>query len=292
MASFFGSSKIISLLPDLLASPVLKKFEWSKLVRGAVEKIVDRFSPTCPELDAAPSPTGANHTLPGVLALHLRRGDYKRHCTRLKNWASGYMGVMDMLSDRFDPENGRPRELMAHDNETDSEVEFREARREAYYLQHCLPDVRQVVERLREVRNEYDYSWYQDAQQTLNKEQGSERRTPSEAGELGEMDIRIPANKHRLRHVYVLTNGWPSFLEELRLTLMEDGWESVVGTPDWGNTVPALPFRIMDGTGDAHLNSEERGVSAAVDMEIAQRAEVFVGNGVRVFLSALKVLIN
>ena len=94
--------------------------------------------------------------------------------------------------------------------------------------------------------------------------------------------------------MYVLTNGWPSFVTELREALVADGWARVVGTPDWESAPAPVRFTVADDRtldtsaakeeGDEEdLNSEERGVSAAIDMGIAERAEVFVGNGVRFF---------
>jgi len=61
-----------------------------------------------------------------------------------------------------------------------------------------------------------------------------------------------------LNRVYVLSNGW---VQELVRALQEDGWADVASTPDL----------VLDG--------EQYHVSMAVDMAIAERAEVFVGNG-------------
>lgn len=68
----------------------------------------------------------------------------------------------------------------------------------------------------------------------------------------------------RLKRVYVMTNEWAGsfWLRGLREELREDGWEDVMGSAE------------------LVLDREQRYVSGAVDMGIAQRAEVFVGNGV------------
>jgi hypothetical protein len=42
--------------------------------------------------EADPNPD-THEPLSRVLALHLRRGDYKEHCEMLSVWGSGYLGV-------------------------------------------------------------------------------------------------------------------------------------------------------------------------------------------------------
>lgn len=66
-----------------------------------------------------------------------------------------------------------------------------------------------------------------------------------------------------------MTNEWAGsvWLEGLRDKLREDGWEDVMGSAG------------------LVLDREQRYVSGAVDMGIAERAEVFVGNGVSPFFS-------
>ena len=65
-----------------------------------------------------------------------------------------------------------------------------------------------------------------------------------------------------LDRVYVLTNGDPDYLATLKSDLHADGWKKVSTSQDM------------------RLNWQETWVSQSVDMAIAQRAEVFVGNGV------------
>ncbi|KAF8801778.1 hypothetical protein BYT27DRAFT_7114216 [Phlegmacium glaucopus] len=124
-ANFFGSPRILPLFPDLRDSPILANFTWSPLINSALQKTVTHlFSST----------HTSNHIAPGVIAIHLRRGDYKRHCLRLAKWGSTYMGFnqFDGLVDSFDS------------NSTVDE-----------YLQHCLPTIPQIVHRLNEIRAEY-----------------------------------------------------------------------------------------------------------------------------------------
>jgi hypothetical protein len=65
-----------------------------------------------------------------------------------------------------------------------------------------------------------------------------------------------------LDRIYILTNGKPDYLAKLKEDLGADGWKKVSTSQDMS------------------LNWQETWVSQSIDMSIAQRAEVFVGNGV------------
>ena len=65
-----------------------------------------------------------------------------------------------------------------------------------------------------------------------------------------------------LEEVYLMTNGKPSFVDDLKHLLYEDGWRSVRS---------GLDLKLTDAAA---------AVSQAVDMALANWAEVFVGNGV------------
>lgn len=73
---------------------------------------------------------------------------------------------------------------------------------------------------------------------------------------------RLRKNHPLLRTVYLITNpaGESSFVEEVRKWLRSDAWNEVYA-----------------GAGDFGVNGIER---AGVDVEVARRAGVFVGNGV------------
>jgi hypothetical protein len=103
-----------------------------------------------------------------------------------------------------------------------------------YYLEHCLPEIPAIVQRLHEVRLEYEMH---------------SSSPPSE-------------EKYTLKRIYLLSNGWPYWLNSLRSALKADGWEDVV----FG--------------GELEMDMAQKHVSMAVDMAIAEKAEVFVGNGV------------
>ena len=67
-----------------------------------------------------------------------------------------------------------------------------------------------------------------------------------------------------LRKVYIMTNGKGSWLAELRAALLNGGqWE-------------------VSTSRDLSLSWEQKPISQALDMYVAQRAQAFVGNGVSV----------
>lgn len=65
-----------------------------------------------------------------------------------------------------------------------------------------------------------------------------------------------------LKRVYVLSNASKGWLETLANLLKSEGWED------------------LKSTADLQLDDEQRYVGMAVDMAIAEKAEVVVGNGV------------
>ncbi len=134
--SLFGSKDLLSLWPSLSVSPILTSFAWSPLVQSAAMRNFLLHTP-----DSTTSlyiDNNALSTSRGLVAIHLRRGDYIRHCPRLAKWNSTFMGYNQFpsLPDRFP--------LLP------STAPLEE--REEYYTEHCWPSVEQIVEKLAEVR--------------------------------------------------------------------------------------------------------------------------------------------
>jgi hypothetical protein len=106
----------------------------------------------------------------------------------------------------------------------------------ALYGRHCFPEIEQIVSRVREVRAEL-----------------------------------LPTTK--LTRVYVMTNGRPEWLRELKDALQEDARKE--GVREWEH---------IGTSRDLRLTGEQKHNSQAADMAVGQRAEVFMGNGVRYLL--------
>ena len=119
----------------------------------------------------------------------------------------------------------------------------------AYYLSRCLPSVNQVVKRLRDVKRQWE-----------------------SVGGSNSRPTHFPERK--LDKIYMLTNAASSYIAELEKALIKDGWGG-----SSGKTV-LISTRDMQ----ERLDAEQKYVSVGVDMAIAERAEVFLGNGVSIAL--------
>lgn len=246
--SLFGSTRILSLWPTLSTSPILKSYTWSPLVQSAVIRSSALFHPRTP---STLSDVSSSSTLTGLVAIHLRRGDYKRHCPRLAMWGSSYMGMNQFpaLPDKFTPDppynsdlhNPNPNPNPQSNSTTspsNADPNPTEQTKESHYILHCLPTIPQIVSRLHTLRSTHSGP------------------TP-------------------LTRVYALSNGWGWWLSDLNKALMEDGWEGMTSSVDVG--------RVLD--------KEQEYVGMAVDMAIAEKAEVFVGNGVSCFFCFVSLLL-
>lgn len=84
--------------------------------------------------------------------------------------------------------------------------------------------------------------------------------------------VRMEAT-HPLRYLYIMTNGATSWVEELKSALAKDiGWDHI------------------GSSRDLKMTWEQKFVAQALDMYVAQRAQVFLGNGVSGFLSHRQLL--
>ncbi|KAJ4476188.1 hypothetical protein J3R30DRAFT_3704724 [Lentinula aciculospora] len=242
----------------------------------------------------SPAKPDINDTIPGLLVLHIRRGDFAQHCINLVEWGSAFNGFNlfeDIREqDGFDsagagagthPPGSEP---VAPEEESDftaslkgmsaeekdqarksrkdvldiyatakKDYEDRKAKYEtakANYLERCFPNINQIVRRVRQVREAVALA--------SSKAALSSRSTFSP-----------PTGP--LTHLYVMTNGKPPFLAELRAALELDAITN--------NPLNLPPWESIYTSRDLELGWEEGYVSQALDMYVAQRAEVFVGNG-------------
>jgi hypothetical protein len=188
--------------------------------------------------------------IPKFVAVHIRRSDYKEHCTALSNDALQF-NSWDMLGTYSTKDPKPPYGLdpnmypidprfinetfpalpdtlysppystsFPHDRH--GRVDPASLSREQLYKLHCWPNLTAIISKLRDVKDLH------------------------------------PA----LEEVYLMTNGTPEFVEGLKHLLYEAGWRRVRSSLDLKLTDAAVA------------------VSQAVDMALATWAEVFVGNGV------------
>jgi len=226
---FFGTPEIIELWEPLLTSPIMRLLDWSDLVLSAIPKnqalgqIYPLGKPRNPPLTRgrglpglparAPTTTDLPSSFPGLLAMHVRRGDYEEHCQFLSNWSSGYMGLSRHpdLPDQFTPPPGGG---WGENTPENKEV----------YRRKCWPTISEIVQRVKEVL-------------TADEAQGVER-------------------------LFVLTNGEREWVAELKAALGEmEGMKQVTTSRD------------------LVLTWEQKYIAQAVDMAVAERAQMFIGNG-------------
>lgn len=190
--------------------------------------IISPTSPFEPPLMASSTHGLARYdTIPGLLVLHIRRGDFKSHCFDiLARRGIGFTGFNSFpaLTDHW----ALPPDV--------SDWE-----RRALYARRCFPDITAIVDRVEQVRAEEE-----------------------RAGRI-------------LDKVYIMTNGSPKWVRELESALRARN--------AWGHIASSR---------DLMLTPEQKYVSQSLDMLVAQRAQVLVGNGVSSLYhkASLKFLIS
>ena len=125
---------------------MLRLLGWSPLIQAAFDKNRDLFSPVPPiEPYEAPSTLAPLRDpyvpLPGLLVLHVRRGDFEEHCAHLARWGSSFNAFNSFpeLPDQWSTPPG------GGDGET-TEANMQ------LYLRRCFPSVQQIVQKVDEVR--------------------------------------------------------------------------------------------------------------------------------------------
>lgn len=217
---FGDSARLLDIWPSYSKSPILTHFSWSPLITAALAANAHVIHPALSSLTPSSfSPYSKPSALSGLLALHIRRGDFIDHCLHLANWTSRFSAFNELpgLPDRFIPPPW-----------SDAQVPEEQAR----YRARCFPEIGQIVSRVREVRASLK-------------------------------------SATRLTRIYVLTNGRPEWLQELKDALQEDAVRERLD-----------PWLHISTSRDLRLTREQRHNGQAIDMAVAQRAEVFLGNGV------------
>ncbi|CCM02754.1 uncharacterized protein FIBRA_04862 [Fibroporia radiculosa] len=143
----FGSTRALDIFPDFAKSPIMTQFRWSPLVEDAFKANRPIFSPEKGLQSYFPlfslfSGDNAPYTmLPGLLVLHVRRGDFADHCMHLARWSSRWNGFNSFteLPDQFEPPPGAGWGENTDENK-------------ALYMKRCFPTIAQIVARVEEVR--------------------------------------------------------------------------------------------------------------------------------------------
>jgi len=216
----WGTTRVLSLWESFSTSPVSRLLETSPIVNSAIDRNEYLFKPRGPK---PPHPISKS-PFDRMLAIHIRRGDYKQACWDLAKYNSTFYSwnLLEFLPDKFTPPpGGEPGENTPENTEK--------------YMERCLPTTLAIVEKIRDSRRDY-----------------------------------IATTKNSapfLDTLFILTNDNSEWLANLQTTLKTEGWHTIVTT------------------NELRLDQEQKDVAMAVDMDIARRAAVFIGNGWSSFTS-------
>lgn len=150
-----GTNRVLDIWSALSKSPGLNEFGWSSLIHSAFTSNTHLFPsifqsfflswlPTFPHaLHPSASPISSNQVVSGLLAVHIRRGDFVDHCSHLAKWSAQWNGFnqFDSLPDRFDVPPG-------------AGFGFNTPENTAYYMEHCFPSIIQMADKIMSVREE------------------------------------------------------------------------------------------------------------------------------------------
>ncbi|KAH9854362.1 hypothetical protein C2E23DRAFT_818421 [Lenzites betulinus] len=138
----FGSQRVLGIWPSLKSSPILTEFRWSRLIERAYTLNEHLFTSVSWFSRLFNRSAYPYDKIPGLLAIHIRRGDFEGHCLHFAKWSSQYNGFNQYpeLPDHF---------------EQPQQAGWGEATEEGkrIYLRHCFPDIPQIVQRVLEVRD-------------------------------------------------------------------------------------------------------------------------------------------
>ncbi|CAK5283500.1 unnamed protein product [Mycena citricolor] len=210
---FIGGDKVMSIWPSYSLSPTMRNFAWSPMVVHALYRHYHLFS-------RSPAPTlvlpsgrqpyrmqsfkrlyTAEHTIPGLLAIHVRRGDYENHCSFLADVGADYnawdgFGTPGLKLPPVRSELIGPGPYNYQDPKLPDYLSTPEgmSRRDAAHA-HCWPSQHAIVKRARQVR----------------------------AG------TSTPGN---MKSLFIATNGDKAWVAELAELLKADGWSHVTSSHD------------------------------------------------------------
>jgi len=117
---------------------MITEFRWSSLITDGFHRNRRLYAPNGL---VAGTPQDPYPIIPGLLALHIRRGDFENHCRGLAEWGSTWTGFNQLptLLDRFNspprPEDGNVTEAIY-----------------AAYSKSCYPSIEEIVRKVVDVR--------------------------------------------------------------------------------------------------------------------------------------------
>lgn len=129
-----NTKRVLDVFPALSQSPILSDFGWSPLIlEGFYANLPFFTSGSGSDSDNPPLLTETPSTpLRGLLALHVRRGDFETWCDNTFTWTMAFTGFNSFpaLPDQYAPSRNDPVEVSRG---------------------HCLPSIPQIVEKVLKV---------------------------------------------------------------------------------------------------------------------------------------------
>jgi hypothetical protein len=149
LCSIYGQKdRLLPIWPVLSQSPVLRLLGPSPLIQSAFDTNRALFAPFRPIEPYAPpssldAPRDPYSVLPGLLVLHVRRGDFAEHCANLAYWAASFNAFNSFpeLPDAWVAPPGAP---------GGGAEPTGDAMR--VYEKRCFPSVQEIVGKVEEVR--------------------------------------------------------------------------------------------------------------------------------------------
>lgn len=117
---------------------MVTEFRWSTLIIDGFNRNQKLYAPKGLTTGTTNDPYPV---IPGLLALHLRRGDFEQHCRGLAEWGSTWTGFNQLpeLADHFDSPP-RPKE-------GDITQEIYDA-----YAKSCYPSIDEIVQKVADIK--------------------------------------------------------------------------------------------------------------------------------------------
>ncbi|KAH8099844.1 hypothetical protein BXZ70DRAFT_222109 [Cristinia sonorae] len=223
----FGMSYVLDAWDDIAKSPMLLNFRWSSLVESGLAANLPSI------YTGPPGGTYPYTTLPGLLTLQIRRGDFDKHCVHLLIYGSQWEGFnsFPQFPDRYTAVRGSG----------SGKDDAPEASR-AEHMRHCYPNPVQIAAKVSEILQTSTGKSLTDVYIMTN---GNERFIAEVKGQVGRLkawrsikssrDLVLSHEQHYIKQAIdmligirsdvIIGNGWSSMssnMAMLRMALLPD----------------------------------------------------------------------
>ncbi|KAF9046630.1 hypothetical protein BJ165DRAFT_1182183 [Panaeolus papilionaceus] len=199
---FWSGSRGLSLWGNFATSPVSRLLRPSSTVKSAVEvnKILFLSQKTRSQFHIS-TETALNN----VLAIHVRRGDFKEACLEHAALNSTFYSwnLLPFLPDKFTPPSPTS---FGSDIDRSPTGSIKSTEAEALYLARCLPGPAAIANKVKQAKEEYTRYF-------LEHRPGQQERR--------HLDV-----------LYIMSNDNTQWIDDLTATLRKDGWSRIVTSRD------------------------------------------------------------